>query len=224
MQKILICGFPHSGTSILKSIIGHCEDVEEIYTETNKIHCTTDKKFILAKWPYIYKKYFDEEYDDYIKIFIIRNPVFIFSSLNKRFNYKIPDDHSIELYIDTVRLFNKYKNTNDNNIYTIRYEDLFQNNYQNLKNILDNIGISYTDDIFDNSKYRNEIIPGCKLLSEKPNNSQHGEYRTWQINQSFVSNNDVSKIDLDTFQIETLINNKHILKIYPDIGIDTQSI
>ena len=42
-QKILICGFPHCGTSILKSIIGHIEDVEEIYDEISVITKNSDK-------------------------------------------------------------------------------------------------------------------------------------------------------------------------------------
>ena len=45
-QKILICGFPNCGTSILKSIIGHIEDVEEIYNEIRVITKKSDKKFI----------------------------------------------------------------------------------------------------------------------------------------------------------------------------------
>ena len=87
MQKILICGFPHCGTSILKSIIGHCDDVEEIYNETHKICKDTKKQFILAKCPFTLDSFFNKECEDYIKIFIIRNPLFVFSSLNKRFKY-----------------------------------------------------------------------------------------------------------------------------------------
>ena len=34
MKKILIFGFPHSGTTILKSIIGHIDNVEEIINES----------------------------------------------------------------------------------------------------------------------------------------------------------------------------------------------
>ena len=41
MNKILICGFPHSGTTILKCIIGHIKDVEEIIDETYNINKTT---------------------------------------------------------------------------------------------------------------------------------------------------------------------------------------
>ena len=87
MSKILICGFPHCGTTILKSIIGHIDDVEEIIDETTIINKPTNKKYILCKHPFTDKKFFEKDYEKYIKIFIIRNPVFVFSSLNKRFNY-----------------------------------------------------------------------------------------------------------------------------------------
>ena len=45
-QKIIIFGFPHTGTSILKSIIGHCENVEEIINESITISKITKKDFI----------------------------------------------------------------------------------------------------------------------------------------------------------------------------------
>ena len=38
MRKILIFGFPHCGTSIVKSIIGHIKNVEEIYQEVSEKH------------------------------------------------------------------------------------------------------------------------------------------------------------------------------------------
>jgi len=216
-QKILICGFPHCGTSILKSIIGHIEDVEEIYNETCVIDKNSDKKFILCKYPFTSDDFFGKEYKDYIKIFIIRNPLFVFSSLNKRFNYEIPNDHNFDCYINTLEKFIKYKTNPEKNIYTIKYEDLFENNYAELKKILNDIGFQYDDSIFDNSKYTNVIINGVKLLDEKPQNDHHDHYRTWQINQPFISNNGISKIDLNEVQIEKIVNNQYVLQIYPDI-------
>ena len=217
-QKILICGFPHCGTSILKSIIGHIEDVEEIYNETEVITKKSDKKFILCKWPFTRDKFFDKNYEDYIKIFIIRNPLFVFSSLNKRFNYSIPNCHNFDCYINTLTKFIKYKNNPEKNIYTIKYEDLFENNYEELKKILNHIGFQYDYSIFDNSKYTNVIINDVKLVDKKPQNKDHGLYRTWQINQPFISNNDISKIDLNEVQIEKIVNNQYVLQIYPDIN------
>jgi hypothetical protein len=217
--KILICGHAHCGTSILKSIIGHIEDVEEIVNECSYINKSTDKKYILCKKPNARPEFFDKKYDDYIKIFIIRNPLFVFSSINKRFgHYKLAKNLSIEGYVNILKMFIKFKNNPEKNIYTIRYEDLFQNNYQELKKILDDIGFQYDDNIFDNSKYTNSIIKGVKLVNKKPENKRHGFYRTWQINQPFVSNNDISKIDLSNDQKKKIINNPYILQVYPDIN------
>jgi len=216
-QKILICGFPHCGTSILKSIIGHIEDVEEICNEIQVITKNSGKKFILCKFPFTNDKFFGEKYKDYIKIFIIRNPLFVFSSLNKRYNYSIPNNHNFDCYINTLTKFIKYKNNPKKNIYTIKYEDLFENNYEEFKKILNDIGFQYDYSIFDNSKYTNSIISGTKLVDKKPQNNNHGVYRTWQINQPFISNNDISKIDLNEIQIEKIVNNQYILQIYPDI-------
>lgn len=217
MSKILIFGFPHCGTSILKSIIGHIDDVDEIIQETDIITKSITNKYILCKSPYTLDKFFTDKYNDYIKIFIIRNPLYVFSSLNKRFNYKIPERVSINKYIESIKRFCYYKNNPSTNLYTITYEDMFDNNYQHLKKILNNIGFKYTDKIFDNTKYENKIIPNTKLLDEKPKNIEHAEYRTWQINQSFVSNNDSSKLDISDKQKFKLLNDINILTIYPDI-------
>jgi len=221
MKKILICGFPHCGTTILKSIIGHSEDVLEIVDETMRINNkSSDKPFIMCKWPFTKDVFFNKPYENYIKIFIIRNPLYVFSSLNKRFEYNIAKDHSIDVYIDTAKMFINNKNTK--NVFTIKYEDIFENNYQILRDILDTIGINYTDDIFNNSKYKNIAHNGTILVDSKPTNygkNNHIKYRTWQINQPFVSNNDNSKIDLTNIQMEKIINNETILQIYPDLNI-----
>lgn len=218
MIKIIIFGFPHCGTSILKSIIGHIEDVEEIINETSFIRQKTNKKYILCKYPFMKDKFFGNIYRDYIKIFIIRNPIYIYSSLNKRFKYNIPERHGIDKYINTIQKFIYYKNNPHKNIYTIRYEDMFHDNFKELKNIFNNIGFKYTNDIFNNEKYTNKLFVNEKVSKEKPLNIEHKKYRTWQINQPFISNNNPSKIDLNNEQLEIIINNKDILKIYPNIN------
>ncbi len=35
-QKIIIFGFPHCGTSILKSVMGHCPLIHEMVEETTE--------------------------------------------------------------------------------------------------------------------------------------------------------------------------------------------
>ena len=124
---------------------------------------------------------------------------------------------SISNYIETLNYFIKLKNNPTKDVYTIRYEDLFKNNYQEIKNILDNIGIEYTNDIFNNIKYKNSIGYEINSLNKKPPNTQHKEYRTYQINQEFRNFNDISKIDLTKEQIKKLTTNIFILNIYPEI-------
>jgi hypothetical protein len=222
MKKIMIFGFSHCGTTILKSIIGHIDEVYEVIHETQKFDkfniVPPSKNYVLHKFPQYDKKFLtDAYYNDYIKIFIIRNPMFVYSSLNKRTGYKLTDHHSIDKYINIVKDFIYYRNNPIKQLYTIRYEDLFPNNYKEFKKILDDIGLKYNDNIFNNSKYTNYSHNGVKLVNKKPSNTQHEQYRTWQINQPFVSNNDMSKIDLTEIQKQIIMNDPNILELYPDI-------
>ena len=61
------------------------------------------------------------------------------------------------------------------------------------------------------------ICSSVKLDDKKPSETDHAAYRTWQINQPFVSNNNISKIDLSDSQKNEIINNPFILQIYPKI-------
>ena len=128
MQKIIIIGFPHSGTTILKAIISHIRDVYEIINESKYItddiindvkNIDPDKKYIVCKYPFIDDSFFSSEYDDYIIIFIIRNPIHVFSSLNKRFRYgELDNNHSIDKYLYVAEKFLYYQKNNKHNIFT----------------------------------------------------------------------------------------------------------
>jgi 3-deoxy-D-manno-octulosonic-acid transferase len=55
-KKILVTGFPHTGTSILKSKIGECQNVYEYPYESpivrnEFLNFSEDKEFILVKYP-----------------------------------------------------------------------------------------------------------------------------------------------------------------------------
>jgi hypothetical protein len=228
-KKVIIFGFPHCGTSIIKSIIGHIENVYEVIDETYIVDerifndIKSKYKYILIKYPHIIfpdnLDIFGKEYVDYIKIFIIRNPLFVFSSLNKRTNGNIPVEwnHNISNYSEVAAKFDYYRTNKTNNMHLIRYEELFEKNY--LKDLLDLIGFNYTDKIFENKHYINNISSNLKntIISSKPSNIHHTRYRTWQINQEFKNNNDISKLDLHQNQINEIISDLNIQKVYPDI-------
>jgi hypothetical protein len=223
IKKVIVFGFSHCGTTILKSIIGHIDDVYEIIDEVDIIEDSfikeaEDKKFILCKYPQAKDIFFSDLYDDYIKIFIIRNPLWVYSSLNKRTNYNITDYHSIDKFINVCSFYNYYKLNTKQNLYLIRYEDMFNNNYDELKSIFNNIGFDYDDSIFNNELYINKSHSHItEIPKDEVANTDHDRYRTYQINQPFKKNNDIQKIDLIYSQIDKIINNDEIKLIYPNI-------
>lgn len=226
VQNVMIFGFPHSGTTILKKIISHSTDVYEIIPEMRNISSGSitnaiaqNKSYILYKYPFTYKYFFENK--NVHKIFILRNPYYIFSSLNKRCCYNIPNNHSIERYIETCKLFlEKQQNNTDPMLHFILYEDLFTDNYAILKQILDKIGIQYTDEIFQNENYTNIIDNNIQKIPEKkPANKDHSKYRTYQVNQSFENFNDPSKIDLNANQINQINSSEIIRQLYPNLEL-----
>ena len=173
--------------------------------------------FILAKDPMFHKFFLEGDYQNYMKIFMIRNPLFVFSSLNKRFNYDIPENQGIQKYIDTVESFNNLRENPIENVYTIRYEDCFENNFENLTNILRGIGIETNDSLFEIGEIKKDSEDIKVIPSSMKEGLEHTEYRTWQINQPFRNMNDYNKLDLKWEQINHLLDSKEVLKAYPEL-------
>jgi hypothetical protein len=126
--------------------------------------------------------------------------------LNKRYNYKLNKLHSIQCY---KKVFEWFKNSDCNHIFKIRYENMFDDNYRVLRDIFDTIGLQYTDSIFENDKYENRVVLNTKIPSVKPENTQHLQYRTYQINQPFVNMNRNNKIDLKKEQVNEIISIRY---------------
>ena len=223
VKKIIVFGFAHSGTTILKSIIGHIDEVDEIYPEQKLIkpeQLKTDKKYIVCKWPQVLPIFFESSYQDYIKIFIIRDPRWVFSSLNRRDNPKISLKYSLPVYIENAKLFHQFRQSSDiPNLYTLKYEDMFEDNFYNLKKILNSIGFLYDDTIFDNTLFTNiSNKSGNEIPQEKPDEKKHGHFRKWQINQPISNMNDPQKIVLTEKQRQQILSSQSILIVFPDIN------
>lgn len=216
-KKILVSGFPHSGTSILRTIVGHIPDVRDVPMEAFETQLKSDDKFVVYKQPFFLPEYANRQ-DTHI-IMVMRNPLWIYSSLNRRFGINgIPHNHSMEAYVRTLEQFKRFTNDPQPRMHLIRYEDMFENNFMKLKKIFKNLGLEYSDEIFDNTKYENMINKTTfeKIETEPPARNQ-GEFRNWQIQQPFVNNNDPKKIQLTTQQMRFLTQHPTILEFYPDI-------
>lgn len=214
IKKIIIYGFPHCGTSILKSILGHCKEIHEPVEESQIINNVSDShKYTLCKSPSLLNPRYD--YTDYIKIMIMRNPVYVFSSVNRRFRFVSKPGYNVRSYINALKVFDSIKHGKNNN-YKLIYNDIFENNYLEIRNILDALGINYNDDIFDNSLWTNSICVNVDYsnITNTPDPFDHPEYRTHQINQPFVNNNHYSKIELTDEQIKKIKESEIINKYF----------
>lgn len=197
--------------------MGECTNLYECpyehYTITSEnIKRSGDSEFILRKTPVIpieirantlaQSRVVGSEYGDYIIIFVIRNPYNVFTSLSKVGfdpltkigpNEGIEYHHSLGEYIAASKFFLEAMSGKYPNIYTIKYEDFFPNDYQKLKELMDSIGLEYDNSIFDNKTKEYTHWLNSNLSNINPNEldykNRRGEYRTWQINQPFQNMN-----------------------------------
>jgi len=207
-MKILIHGFPHTGTTLLRKILSSVDYIHEIKIETNKI--TQDDirdangKIIVIKFPFSYTTFYTNEYEDYIKIFVIRNPYYIYSSINKRFKNDIPLNHNINRCLNTINNFMYFKNKVKNTFF-IKYEEMFDNNFCLIRNIFETLKIPYSNDIFKNK----EIIKYDTIPSEEK--ETHSDYRLWQIQQPYTYKDNNRPVYLTKEQLE-ILDNSEIMK------------
>ena len=143
--------------------------------------------------------------------------------IDKRFrgkNWYLPMDnqfYGIKEYESAVERYLECQSKPYKDLYLIKYEDLFPNNYKCFKTLLTQIGFTYTPKIFINHYYENQVISSERFVKDQPLNTEHGKFRTWQINQPFRDMNDLSKLDLSREQYNSLTENSLILTLYPQL-------
>jgi hypothetical protein len=218
MKKIVVIGFPHCGTTILRKLIGNSSEVFDVQIESMNIpdikilekNCvikftTTDLDAVLSK------------YNDFKIVSIIKNPFDVLGSINRRFINGGDENHTISDWDKYANSFIKYMNNPIDNMYTVKYEDLFDESYNEIKNIYDFLGLEYSEDII-NSNREIYISPTCKQIpKEEPegctNGVQHGEYRTWQTNQPFKNKTGDSRKYLTVEQEEQIRSLESVKKL-----------
>jgi hypothetical protein len=224
-KKILITGFPHCGTTILRALVGNCKNVQDESKEfADPINYNPNGKhpFYVWKHPFLHTEFRNfgfqhkpnTKFNDTIVIPIIRNPWNVFTSLHKRSikngDFSVLDDrqgHSIPYYLNAAHRIYEAMETPIDDVYPIRYEDMFDNNFEKLKNIFDCIGLEYDDTTFDNSEKK--FKHNQTTYTENYDNIYDNGYRTWQINQPLQNMN--SEIDVP-HQINERLSKDEVVK------------
>lgn len=206
-KKVFVTGFPHTGTTVVAAKLGECNGVYREVAETLLPQETPPDGTKIHLWKYpalpeeIKKWGFPKKdecgYEDVHIIFMIRNPYYVFSSLHRR-NISPWDfrNHTVGEYILAARRFIECRYQRYPMVYPLMYETMFDNNFEELRNIMNEIGFEYDDELFTTKKSDYLTQNVFEVPSEQPieNFANHEKFRTWQINQEFKNMNDVSKI------------------------------
>lgn len=197
-KTIFIAGYQHSGTSVLRRLIGSHPSVFEVSVEcVPKSICqkkllkgnVNNLKHVVCKSPIIwftdvYKKIIEEQGD--YRINIARNPLDVFSSLYLRYKNYDPSRRNYEdvrHWVEWARYF--LDSTPDRDL-NIKYEDLFVGedpNMEAIDRIISHCGLTPCPEIL--SLKQESECPVCYscVPKEEPDRHQHEAFRSWQINQ-----------------------------------------
>jgi hypothetical protein len=226
-KEILVTGFPHCGTTVLKAKIGECKntyDEQKEFAEPAHYHPKMGYDFYVWKHPFLHEEFRNNtfsikphtKYVNTIIIPIIRNPWNVFSSLHKRGkatgDFSIYDNrqgHSLDYYNNAANVILDAIKNNYDNVYPIKYEDMFDNNFQALKDIFNKIGLEYNDDIFE-TKTKVYSHNNAKYIEDYDKFGKYNaEFRTWQINQPFKNMN--SEVDIPD-ELSDILKNSNIIQ------------
>lgn len=218
-SPIFIVGTPHSGTSILTSILAEHSKIysegssggmfiyrkdkldEKIKKLNEKVKETKTERW-LDKVPnhIFYIKDIQEKLSDSKIIMVIRDGRDMAASYKKRENI----DKGIQRWIKAAKI---YLEEHNENIYKTKYEDLIQEPVNTIKNILNFSGEEYEKEIWNyhqNKKYwySNKI--------EKPKDiyENHSQLRNWQINQPLYNAIGIWKNDLTKEELNKVLNEE----------------
>jgi hypothetical protein len=189
---IFITGFPHCGTTILRKLLGNSSCVVDVIPEVGFAPRVAmararanGKSHVVYKKPIFseaLKKYVDQEYDQFNKrIIILRNPLQVFSSINRRFKntrYPFGRTHTFDQYEHCCRQFDWYRKNNQENTLPVLYEDLFKGG---LEKVFEFSGIPWSDEITKNSRTGYVFSSNMDVVRS----NEHLMNRHTQINSTF---------------------------------------
>ena len=217
LDKVLITGFPHSGTTILRAILENIDCVHthpwEATLASNEICKTAVKSgasHVVVKCPNIQDSFFDEShevYKDYKKIFIIRSPFYTYSSLNRSGSENAPGVR-LDDWQKTAQYWLAVKEEDRDDVMCIRYEDLFTHGFEGMQRIIGGLGIkNYDPSVYEeNEKYSHKIedMSGDLTCSSTTRINDHKRFRRWQVHQKFQCSNTVNSLYLSFEQINRI--------------------
>lgn len=216
-QFILVVGFPHGGTTITRKLIGnidgildHPNEIDAIM-QVNSSHFLkkiegTDHKAIVVKSPFTPQNI--TNYKNFKIVFVLKNPYDIYGSIRKRFKSEshytksYVGRYGVNVYVSLAKTWLNIRNNPDKytNIYPIKYEEMFENDYEKVKDMVKWLGFEWNDNIVNSDRvaghqnWNNRPIPKVDNPNTLKNTgADNVPLRYWQINQPFQNMTGQSK-------------------------------
>ncbi len=208
-EFILVCGVPHGGTTVVRKLIGningvhdHPHEIDAImgidYNHFLKKIEDTAHKAIVVKSPFTPRNI--TNYKSFKVIFVLKNPWDCFGSYRKRFKTEAHytkayvDRYGIGSYCALAEIWLNIRNNPEQfpNIYPIKYEEMFEDDYAKVKDMVRWLGFSWVDNIINSERvaghqnWNNKPVPKVENPNTLKNTgADNVPLRYWQINQPF---------------------------------------
>jgi hypothetical protein len=215
MQKIIVSGFPHSGTTILRKLIGNhskvfdvgreCYAVDEKHIEEFNRENTKKKRrgksvdtHIAVKGPWGDRVIQNlDQYSDYKVVIIVKNPLDVYASLKLRFaDSEFPEEYSFEKWREFAQMFQALPSASGTagsegegraGVFKMTYDELFENDYQKLKDLVEWLGLEWEDQVVKGNAKRRIPINSYYIPTTKPDRQANEKFRSWQTNQPLTN-------------------------------------
>jgi len=211
-MKIYIFGYSHSGTTILRKVIGDHSLVDEVRHETHIPPEYKEKEHIVFKSGGLPT----EIQRDCKRVMIMKNPWDVMGSMAKRFGPDFTNKHAslLQRYVNHMVYFRRA--TED---YKVRYEDLFNGGLEGVFNYL---GLEYEGP--SRRESTQDFPPGTDVSKQQKSTVDTYARRTKQINLPFQNMTGQSAIYLTKECLAKIQSNKTIKSAYHDYEYLSQKI
>lgn len=193
-MKILITGFHHSGTSILRKVIGNHPQVYDVLHEIKPKSLAgmiAEEDWgvpnVVMKSPLLSDYLLGEiqKIQDKIKVICItRDPRETWASLKQRYvdgqmTWEIFRRSWLECTMNSMEV------SIIGNGILIKYEDLFKDNYKGTQDLFKWLSLEMVPGILDTTK-RRVPVEVQRIPDKEPSRVTNALYRSWQINRPFL--------------------------------------
>lgn len=215
-KVILVFGYQHCGTTIFKRCFGSHPDAQEVPAEVDPRAAnvpwvgtpTMVMKTAAVNSPCL--PAFDPVVSPYC---IIRNPFDVMASLKKR--------HPRLILTETPKPFRMWENWArywmhpDAGVHTVRYEDLFEDNFSLIYDCLAREDLPCAD-IEAQLQADPQPIKWPTVPKTEPPRTKHEAFRSWQINQPLKQRTQDRKV-LGIGEFNLIEQSMILREIYPEL-------